>query len=327
MTRRRELWFSAPHAVEVRRSAEPRALESGEVRAEALASGVSQGTELLLYRGEGPTPFDPSLDAPGTPTYPRRYGYAWVGEVAESRANLAIGTRVFALVPHGDEHVLPAGQCRSLPATIPPERATLAANLETAVTVIWDAELSLGDRITILGGGVVGLLSAWLARRAGAGLVRLVEPSARRRRAALALGVDDALAPDEDDPKMDADVVVEATGDPASLDRAIGHAAREATVVVASFYGERTSPVALGSGFHRRRIALKASQVSHIPARRGARWTSERRFAFVLSLLEDARLDLLVDPPIPFADAPAAYARLAATPGASIQTVFSYRND
>jgi len=76
MTRRRELWFSAPHAVEIRRGAEPRALETGEVRAEALASGVSQGTELLLYRGEGPTPFDPSLDAPGTPTYPRRYGYA-----------------------------------------------------------------------------------------------------------------------------------------------------------------------------------------------------------------------------------------------------------
>jgi 2-desacetyl-2-hydroxyethyl bacteriochlorophyllide A dehydrogenase len=326
MTRRRELWFSAPHAVEIRPGAAPRALGMGEVRAAALASGISQGTELLLYRGEGPTPFDPSLDAPGTPTYPRRYGYAWVGEIVESSADIAVGTRVFALAPHGDEHILAAGQCRPLPASVPPERATLAANLETAVTVIWDAELALGDNVTILGGGIVGLLSAWLARRAGASRVRLVEPSTKRRQAALALGINEALAPEDDDPKAEDDVVIEATGDPASLDRAIAHAARDATVVVASFYGERKSAVALGSAFHRRRVALKASQVSQIPSAQAARWTSARRFEFVLSLLGDARLDHLLETPVSFADAPAAYARLAADPGAAVQTIFSYRD-
>jgi 2-desacetyl-2-hydroxyethyl bacteriochlorophyllide A dehydrogenase len=327
MTRRRELWFSARQKVEIREGAEPRALEPGEVLARALASGVSQGTELLLYRGEGPTPFDPSLDAPGTPTYPRRYGYAWVGEIAESAAEARPGTRVFALAPHGDQHILQGRDVRILPASIPAERATLAANLETAVTVMWDAEVSIGDNVTIVGGGVVGLLSGWLARRAGASRVRLVEPSPRRRRAGIALGIDEAISPENDDLLADEDVVIEATGDPASLDRAISHAARDATVVVASFYGERKSAVALGSAFHRRRVQLKASQVSHIPPRKTARWTSARRFGFVLELLEDARLDTLVDPTIPFDEAPAAYARLSADPGASVQTVFSYGTD
>src|SRR3954447_18649530 len=113
MTRRRELWFAARNKVEIREGDEPPALAAGQVRARSLASGVSQGTELLLYRGEGPNPFDPSLDAPGTPTYPRRYGYAWVGEIVESRADdVRVGTRVFALAPHGDEHTFGARDVR-----------------------------------------------------------------------------------------------------------------------------------------------------------------------------------------------------------------------
>jgi threonine dehydrogenase-like Zn-dependent dehydrogenase len=170
----------------------------------------------------------------------------------------------------------------------------------------------------------VGLLSGWLARRAGAARVRLIEPTARRRSAALVLGMDDAITPDADEPLANADVVIEATGNPASLDRAVAHAARDATVVAASFYGERRSAIDLGSAFHRRRLRLKASQVSHIPPEKSARWTAARRFALVLELLEDARLDALVDCVVPFDDAPGAYARLAADPGGSIQTVFSY---
>src|SRR5262245_33776661 len=121
MTARRELWFTGPRQVEIRSGEVGRALVPGEVRARALASGVSQGTELLLYRGEGPTPFDPSLDAPGTPTYPRRYGYAWVGEIVESRAGLRENDHLFALAPHGDEHVLDARNVRVLPSSLPPE--------------------------------------------------------------------------------------------------------------------------------------------------------------------------------------------------------------
>jgi 2-desacetyl-2-hydroxyethyl bacteriochlorophyllide A dehydrogenase len=292
----------------------------------ALASGISQGTELLLYRGEGPTPFDPSLDRPGAATYPRRYGYAWVGEVVALGARVdgvALGARVFALAPHGDFHVVDAGAARLVDMSIPPARAVLAANLETAVTCVWDSGVSLGDDVVVLGGGVVGLLVGWLACAAG-GRVRLIEPSARRRAIARSLDLL-AVSPAEDRPRGDADVVVEATGDPASLDRAVAHAAQEATVTVASYYGSRAHPVDLGGAFHRRRLALRATQVSSVPADRAARWTSARRFELVRRLLADARLDSLVDPPTPFDEAPNAYARLDEAPGDHGQVVFDYR--
>ncbi|HZU83054.1 MAG TPA: hypothetical protein VE987_09070, partial [Polyangiaceae bacterium] len=140
-SRARELWFTGPRSVEVR-AGRPPALAPGQVLARAVASGVSQGTELLLYRGEGPTPFDPSLDEPGAPTYPRRYGYAWVGEVVAgpgAAADLPVGSRVFALAPHGDLCALDRGSARRLDPSVPAPRAVLAASLETAVTCVWDS--------------------------------------------------------------------------------------------------------------------------------------------------------------------------------------------
>jgi 2-desacetyl-2-hydroxyethyl bacteriochlorophyllide A dehydrogenase len=297
----------------------------GQVLARAIASGISQGTELLLYRGEGPTPFDPSLDEPSAPTYPRRYGYAWVGEVVDrpdSSGPLQVGTRVFALAPHGDLRALDPSTARPLARAIPPGRAVLAASLETAVTCLWDSGLSLGDRVVVVGGGVVGLLVARLAA-ASAARVRLVERSARRRDVARALGIE-ALSEDEDHPCGDADVVFEATGDPTVLERALAHAGAEGTVVVASFYGARTAPVPLGTLFHRRRLVMRASQVSTIPPGRAARWTFARRFDLVRTLLTDPTLDRLIDPPVPFDDAPALYARLERAPGDAMQTVFVY---
>jgi 2-desacetyl-2-hydroxyethyl bacteriochlorophyllide A dehydrogenase len=299
---------------------------AGQVLARALASGVSQGTELLLYRGQGPTPFDPSLDAPAAPTYPRRYGYAWVGEVVDggvrSREDLAVGTHVFGLAPHGDFHVIDVAAARPLDPAIPPRRAVLAASLETAITCVWDTGLQLGDSVVVLGGGVIGLLVAWLAASAG-GRVRLVEPSPRRRAVAQALGIA-AISPEQDTPAASADVVVEATGNPAVLERAIAHAAHEAVVVVASFYGSRAAPVPLGSDFHRRRLRLQSSQVSSLPASRMPRWTHARRFDLVRSLLLDASLDALVTSAHPFDDAPGVFERLDRAPGDAMQTVFEY---
>jgi 2-desacetyl-2-hydroxyethyl bacteriochlorophyllide A dehydrogenase len=297
----------------------------GEIVARGVVSGISQGTELLLFRGEGPVPFDPSLDPPGAPTYPRRYGYAWVGEVVSAGAgvDLEAGDRVFALAPHGDIHVLASEAVRRLPSGVPSERAVLAANLETAITCVWDAGVGLGDEVVVLGGGVVGLLIVALASRAGA-RVRLVEPSARRREVGMALGAESALAPDEDRPRAGADVVIGATGDPAEIDRAVAHAGREAMITLASFYGARTYPVALGADFHRRRLRLRASQVSVVPPDRAPRWDTARRFGLVRSLLEDARLDRLIDPPVPFEDAPALYAELASDPGSRLQSVLRY---
>lgn len=296
---------------------------AGQLRARALASGISQGTELLLYRGEGPTPFDPSLDVAFMPTFPRRYGYAWVGEVTESTSELhPPGARVFALRPHGDEHCLAASEARSLPSDVPAERAVLAANLETALNVVWDAGLGLGDDVLVIGGGVVGLLTGYLARKSGA-RVRLIEPSARRRAAAEALGFTEA-APPEPAPAWTADVVIEASGDPACLNLAIAAARDEGVIVVASFYGTRSAPLALGAEFHRRRLTLRSSQVSRLPAARSVGWSFARRFGLVTDLLHEPLLDLLLEPAVPFSEAPAVYARLAAAPGQALQTVFSY---
>ncbi|HEY5281214.1 MAG TPA: hypothetical protein VIM14_00350 [Polyangia bacterium] len=164
MSVERELWFIGPRSVELRQGAPLFAPAAGEVKARALHSGISQGTELLLYRGEGPRVFDPLLDAPGADLYPRRYGYSWVGEVVDSRAaGVEPGQRVFALRPHGDMHLLRPEQMRLVPASLPSARVTLAANLETALTVVWDAGISLGDSVVVLGGGVVGLLAAMRA--------------------------------------------------------------------------------------------------------------------------------------------------------------------
>ncbi len=320
----RELWFVGPQTVELRKGAAPRALGPGQLRARALASGISQGTELLLYKGEGPTPFDPSLDAPGAPTYPRRYGYAWVGEVVESTSDAhPLGARVFALAPHGDQHCFDADLARRLPEGLSAERAVLAANLETAVNVVWDAGVGLGDDVLVIGGGVVGLLAGYAARRSGAGSVRLIEPSGLRRQAALKLGFTTAVSPQEI-VELKADVVIEASGNPACLDQAVALARDEGLIVVASFYGQRVAPVALGADFHRRRLTMRASQVSRLPLGRSIGWSFARRFALVTDLLQDPALEALLEPALPFADAPAIYARLARAPGDALQTLFHY---
>jgi 2-desacetyl-2-hydroxyethyl bacteriochlorophyllide A dehydrogenase len=318
----RELWFTAARRVEVRSAELPR-LESGQILVRALASGISQGTELLLYRGEGPTPFDPSLGTEGT--YPCRYGYASVGVVEAgdgAGAGLDPGTLVFALAPHGSHHALDAARVRVLDPVIGAHRGVLAASLETAVTCVWDSEAALGDEVVVLGAGVVGLLVAWLLVRSGC-RVRVVEPSATRRERARAFGAQ-AVSPDADPPAADADVVVEATGTPNALDRAIAHARCEATIVVASFYGARRAAIDLGSEFHRRRLVLRASQVSQVPIRQSRRWSLQRRFDLVRQLLLEAELDQLLTRIVPFDDAPSTYAELDRAPGDAVQTVFTY---
>lgn len=291
-----------------------------------LASAVSQGTELLLYRGEGPEVFDSSLEGqPGGATYPRRYGYAWVGEVIATGegARLSEGTRVFALAPHGDVHVLDDHAVRALPEDFPASRAVLAANLETAVTCVWDANPSLGDHAVVLGGGVVGILTAWLLSQSGA-TVTLLESSEMRRAAARAL-VPTALIEAREEPDASADIVVEATGNPRMLDAAIAWARPEARVVVASFYGSRRAAIDLGDRFHRSRLELRSSQVSAIPPRLRERWSPARRWTFVLSLLRERALDALLAPPVPFDRAAELYASLDTVADVPPAHVFVYR--
>ncbi len=325
-TERLALWFVGPSELELRPDP-PRALVAGEVRARGRVSGISRGTELLLYRGEGPEPFDPSIEPAGdtgAPTYPRRYGYAWIGEVAASASpRLSVGDRVLGLLPHGHAHEVAAGRLRRLPDAIPDARAALAPLVETAINCVWDARIALGERVAILGGGALGLLVAHLARLAGAE-VRLVERVPSRRAIAHGLGIGDVRSSGED-ATADHDVVVEATGYPVALDLAIRHAALEARVVIASFYGRRRSDVALGDAFHRRRLSLVSSQVSRIPAHMSARWDADRRWALVFDILADPRLDALVTREVPFGEAREHYAHLAAFPEEGLFSVLVYK--
>jgi threonine dehydrogenase-like Zn-dependent dehydrogenase len=314
----RALFFDGPRRVAIRD------VEiTGDDVARGIASAISQGTELLLYRGEGPTPFDPSLArmttttttttattattaTPTATTYPCRYGYAWVGEHEHGDRK----QRVFALAPHGDAHLVGSHAMRPIRSDIPATRATLAANLETAITCVWDAEAAFGERAVVLGAGLVGILVAWLLVRGGARSVTLVDPRAGRLACAKTL-VPSLLCVEAGKADGSADVIIEATGDPHAIDDAIAWAAPSARIIVASFYGRRRAPVDLGDAFHRRRLSLVASQVSSIPPRHSGRWTLERRFDLVQDLLGEPNLDALIAPPVAFEAAPDLYARLA----------------
>lgn len=314
----KELWFVGPNQVELR-EVEAQAVTPGLLRVQGLYSAVSHGTEGLLVTGNAPNQFDPSLDAPDQATYPRRYGYAWVGRVLTPGPTS--GVVVFALQPHGTEHVLAPAQVKIVPPTLAPERATLAAAMETALNAVWDAELRVGERVVVLGAGTIGLLVSYVAARAGA-RVTVVEPRVGRHAVVKHCGVEHVVTNAEDLPD-DFDAVFEVTGDPRSLDSAIARCGLEARVVVVSFYGAKVAPVQLGDKFHRRRLRLVSSQVSTIPSGLRSRFDFARRFEVVCLLLEDPRLDVLTEHVVPFSDAVDVYARLGRGEGPS-QIVFRY---
>ena len=320
----RTVWFERPGVASVRH--EPlREPGPGEVRVRASCSGVSAGTERLVLLGRVPAASRGIMALPtmrGGFELPVAYGYATVGVVdavgrvdaaASAAATRAVGERVFALHPHQDLLVVPEGALRPLPAGPPSERLVLAANLETAINVVWDAEVGLGDRVVVAGLGVVGLLVAWLARRAGAAAVLGIDCDPSRAALARELGAT-ATATSASAGVVDiegADVLVEASGAPALLAALVASAGPEARVVVASWYGDAEVALPLGGHFHPHRVTLRSSQVAGIDARRRARWTPARRWALAAELLHDGVLDCLIAPSTPLSEAPALYDELA----------------
>lgn len=303
-------WIEAPGRAAIRSEPMPVA-GAGEVEVRALHSAVSRGTESLVFRGEVPASEFERMRAPfqagGFPG-PVKYGYASVGIVERGPEPLR-GRAVFCLHPHQTRYVVPADAVHPLPDGLPPARAVLAANMETAVNALWDAAPRLGDRISVVGGGVVGLLVAWLAARLPGCEVELVDVRASRRAVAERLGVAFAMP---DGARAEADLVLHASGQPEGLATALGLAAFEATVIELSWYGQRTVPLPLGEAFHSRRLVLRSSQVGHVAAAQRGRWSHRRRLALALSLLQDPVLDLLVTDASPFDQLPEVLARLAA---------------
>lgn len=296
------LWFVAPGRAEWREEAVPDPA-AGQLRVRALFSGISRGTESLVFHGRVPASEYSRMRAPlqaGDFPFPVKYGYAAVGQVEDGPADLA-GRAVFALHPHQTVYNLPREFVTVLPDGVPPARAVMAANMETALNAVWDSGASPASRIAVVGAGVVGCLVAYLTGRMPGTDVTLVDIAPARARVATALGV--AFATPDQAP-ADCDVVFHASGAAGGLGTALAAAGDEATVVEMSWYGDGTVPVALGGAFHSRRLRLISSQVGKVANSQRSRWSHARRMSAALALLRDPALDVLLEPACRFSDLP-----------------------
>lgn len=298
------LWCTGPYRTEIR----PAALGEG-VLVEALFSGISRGTEKLVAQGSVPASEHQSMRGPGMEgqfPFPVKYGYCSVGRVTEGKMQ---GRTVFALFPHQTHYRLPETSLTPLPDGLPPERAVLTANMETALNILWDSGAGAGDRIAVIGAGVVGVLVAALAARLPGADVTLVDINPARSAIATSLGLAFSLP---DDAPQNCDVVIHTTASDAGLAQALSIAGMNATVVEASWHGDRDVAVPLGQSFHSRRLRLISSQVGHIPPDRQPRWTYARRLAKALDLLLDPRFDHLISGETAFSDLSENYAAILA---------------
>lgn len=324
-TQARAFWVTAPGRGEIRSEVLPD-LPAGWVRVHTRYSGISRGTEGLVFRGEVPASEYQRMRAPfqaGDFPAPVKYGYINVGEVVAGPEALC-GRLVYCLYPHQDCYQVPADAVTPLPADLPPGRAVLAANLETAVNGLWDGLPRIGDRIAVVGAGTLGCLTAWLAARLPGCQVELIDTNARRGPIAEALG---AVFRSPETATPEADLVIHASGNPAGLVTALGLAGFEATVLELSWFGDRAVTLPLGAAFHQRRLRLVSSQVGSVAAAQRPRWSHRRRLQLALALLaqpQAAALDALITDDAPFDELAAIQARLASAPESTLTQRIRY---
>lgn len=305
----RALWITGPRRAEIATARV--APVTDDCIIETLYTGISRGTERLVYEGQVPESEYQTMRAPlqeGEFPFPVKYGYSAVGRIAEGAD---AGQLVFALHPHQFCFACPTAMAVPLPEAVPPARAVLAANMETALNIMWDAQVQPGDRVAVVGAGTVGALAGYLAVRSPGTEVCLVDIDSRRAGLASALGCD--FATPEAAPAQ-RDVVIHASASEAGLETAIGLAGLEAILVEASWYGARRTSVALGGAFHQRRLRLVSSQVGRVPADHAARWTYRRRLETALRLLADPALDHLISGESRFDDLAQEYGAILASP-------------
>lgn len=338
--KRRAVVMSAPGRIEVRREAVPEPAPDGVV-VRADASAISAGTELLLYRGQGPAeiPLDATLGTlPGKIEFPLRYGYAAVGEVITAgpqAPSKLIGRRAFCFHPHASHLAAAGADVIPIPEDIADRDALFLAAAETAVTLVLDGRPAIGERTVVFGQGVVGLLVTALLSRHPIGDLVAVEPSAARRRAAMEAGADIAADPVElaglaagwqSGPEGDlADLVYELSGNPLALNQAIGVAGFGARIVIGSWYGSKPAALDLGGRFHRSRIRLTASQVSTLPPELSGRWTKARRIAVAWEMIRRVAPSRWISHEFPVEDAARAYALLDSGAEDVLQVILRYR--
>jgi 2-desacetyl-2-hydroxyethyl bacteriochlorophyllide A dehydrogenase len=329
------LWMTGPRSLELRSELVPPP-GPDDVLVRTLVSGISQGTELLVYRGDAPR--DLPLDLPtlaGSFGFPIKYGYALVGciEAVGSRVtNLARGDHVFVHHPHQNVFTVAATMPIRLPNDLDPEVGVFVANLETAVNVILDTPVHLGETAAVFGLGVVGQLIAQLLQRSGASLVVAVDPLPNRRALATSAGIGAVMSPEGDVVReirqctdgRGADVVVEASGNGAALQAAIDAVAEDGVVMAVSWYGLKPVSLALGGHFHRGRVTIRSSQVGRLNPALSPRWDRARRTALVQGLLPSLHLAQLITHRVPLERAADAYHLLDQRADTALQVVLTY---
>jgi 2-desacetyl-2-hydroxyethyl bacteriochlorophyllide A dehydrogenase len=332
------VWFTSPRSVELRKST-VRTPSPGEVRIGALFSGISHGTEMMVYRGE--IPAELSLDSTlaslqGSFSFPIKYGYANVGrvlDVGQGVEELAEGDLVFAFNPHETCFTISVASVIKLPREIDPRTGVFVANTETALNSVWDAAPRLGERALVIGQGVVGLLITRLLRKAGASLIVTADLYDKRRDLSTRAGADLTVDPSSDSLTqrvlevtggLGVDVVIEASGQPRALNDAITCTAQEGRIVVVSWYGTKRAELNLGSDFHRKRLTIKSSQVSNLDPSLAPRWTIPRRRSLAVQYLSELTLDGLITHLFPLDRASDAYKVIDNQPADVIQVLLDY---
>jgi 2-desacetyl-2-hydroxyethyl bacteriochlorophyllide A dehydrogenase len=328
--RARALWFVEPRHVEIR----PVDVDARDhdLLVRTTVSGISAGTELLAYRGgiDPSTPLDETIGAlGGTFAFPFRYGYACVGTVESSGGVVPHGATVFAFHPHQDVFAVATGDAVVVDG-VEPAVAAMLPLVETALQICLDADVQLGGRVVVTGLGVVGALTALLLRRAGVDVLG-VDPREDRRKLAIDLGIDAVEPQDARDAVLErtdgtgVDVVVESSGAPAALGPALRWLRHEGTALVASWYGSEQVPLPLGGAFHRRRLAIRSTQVSSIPARLSPAWDRRRRLLAARDLLSVLPLDALATHTFAFEDAGTAFDALDRGEPGLVHATLAYR--
>ena len=342
--KRRAVYFDAPRQVSVQEEPLP-SPATDQVLVQTLVSAISAGTELLFYRGQAPAdiPVDETISAlAGNFNFPLKYGYAAVGQVIATGANVVPawqGQLVFAFHPHESHFLSSPDELIPVPPGLSPEEAAFLPNMETAVNFLQDGQPMIGEQVVVFGQGVVGLLTtSLLARLPLAGLVTLDCASLRREKS-LALGAQSSLDPEAPDVLAElnsllavegshtgADLTYELSGNPAALDLAIATTGINGRVVIGSWYGQKRAALDLGGRFHRSRMSLISSQVSTIAPQWSGRWSKARRLQTAWQMLRQVKPGSLISHRFPVDRAARAYALLDQHPEEAVQVILTYQS-
>jgi hypothetical protein len=321
MTRARAFWLEGEGRGVLRKENLPE-LRPEWCTVRTMFTAVSPGTERLVALGRVPEALSEEMRCPymgGRFPFPVKYGYSLVGEVVAGPKDL-LGRKVHVLHPHQDICVVRRDDIRLIPDGLPPARATLASNLETAVTAVWDSGVTLGERVLVVGFGIVGSL---VARALGSGPetdLEIAEKRADRRRLAMRMGFRTTPTP-----KPGAfDLAFDTSGSPAGLQAAIDSVGVEGRVIAVSWFGTRPARLDLGGSFHSRRKRIVGSQVSRIPGALRPRWDAARRTDLVFRLLERPEFDLHVGPTVPFVSLPGFFGALVRRSPEGLSPLITY---